>query len=160
MTAEANAATIKRFYDAFDRCDGETMAACYAPGAHFEDPAFPDLNGDEPGLMWTMLTSRADDLKVELASYDADETTGRANWIPTYTFAKTGNHVVNDIEAKFRFNEQGLITEHIDHFDFHKWSRQALGLPGLLFGWTPFLQKAVQKQAGAQLEQFKADRSG
>lgn len=160
MSAEANAATIKRFYEAFDRCDGDTMAACYAPDAHFEDPAFPDLNGDEPGQMWKMLTSRADDLDVQLASHDADATSGRANWIATYTFAKTGNKVVNDIEASFRFDGEARIVEHIDTFGFHRWSRQALGLPGLLLGWTPIMQKAVQKQAGAQLDDYIAGQSG
>ena len=29
---------IDRFYAAFDRKDGDAMAACYAPGARFSDP--------------------------------------------------------------------------------------------------------------------------
>jgi len=32
------------------------MTACYAPGAHFRDPAFGDLEGEEIGSMWRMLT--------------------------------------------------------------------------------------------------------
>ena len=79
--SEANRETIKRFYAAFDAHDGETMAACYAPDVHFSDPVFPDLNGDEAGDMWRMLTGRAEDLAVELASHDADEASGTANWI-------------------------------------------------------------------------------
>ena len=51
----ANAALINRFYEAFARQDGETMAACYAPDAHFHDPVFQDLHGDEVGAMWRML---------------------------------------------------------------------------------------------------------
>jgi len=31
---------IQRFYAAFDRRDGDAMAACYAPGARFSDPVF------------------------------------------------------------------------------------------------------------------------
>src|SRR5687767_1470425 len=56
---DVNAYLIERFYAAFDARDGDAMAACYAPGAHFSDPVFPDLNGDEPGAMWRMLTSQA-----------------------------------------------------------------------------------------------------
>lgn len=47
MSAEANQATIERFYEAFGQCNGTAMTACYAPGAHFRDPAFGDLEGDQ-----------------------------------------------------------------------------------------------------------------
>jgi ketosteroid isomerase-like protein len=155
MSAAENGALIERFYAAFDRHDGETMAACYAPDARFSDPAFGELHGEQVGGMWRMLTGRAEDLDVELAEHDADETTGRAHWIAHYTF-RTGRKVINDIEAKFRF-ENGLIAEHDDSFDFHKWSRQALGPPGLLLGWTPLLRGKVQKEARAGLDEFLAE---
>ena len=47
--AAANKLLIERFYAAFAAGDGEAMAACYAPDAHFADPVFPDLRGSEPG---------------------------------------------------------------------------------------------------------------
>ena len=46
---------IERFYAAFDRKDGDAMAACYAPGARFSDPVFGELRGEQPGAMWRML---------------------------------------------------------------------------------------------------------
>jgi ketosteroid isomerase-like protein len=152
--SDANRSLIRTFYEAFDRHDGDAMAALYAPDARFSDPVFPDLRGERPGQMWRMLTSRAEDLRVELPSHEAHGDTGSANWIATYTF-RTGRKVVNDIEATFRF-ENGLIAEHDDEFDFWRWSRQALGVPGLLLGWTPLLQRKVQQQAGADLEKFAA----
>jgi ketosteroid isomerase-like protein len=155
-----NAEVIRAFYEAFDRHDGDAMAAMYAPEARFSDPVFPDLRGREPGQMWRMLTSRSEDLKVELPSHSTDGDTGKANWVATYTFDRTGRKVVNDIDATFRF-ENGLIAEHDDDFDFWRWSRQALGAPGLLLGWTPLLRRKVQQQAGAQLEKFiAADEAG
>jgi ketosteroid isomerase-like protein len=60
--AHPNDELIQRFYAAFDRCDGEAMAACYAPDARFDDPVFPGLRGAEPGQLWRMLTARATDL--------------------------------------------------------------------------------------------------
>jgi ketosteroid isomerase-like protein len=152
---EDNDELITRFYAAFDRRDGAAMAACYKPDAHFHDPAFGDLSGTQAGAMWRMLTGRAADLHVELAEHAADDTTGSARWIATYTFAQTGRKVVNDIQARFRFAD-GLIAEHIDSFDFWKWSRQALGPPGLLLGWTPMLRAKVNKQARAGLDEFMA----
>ena len=65
-----DADVVQRFYAAFDRRDGEAMAAAYAPDAHFQDPVFGDLTGAEAGAMWRMLTRTARDLKVELAEHD------------------------------------------------------------------------------------------
>ena len=146
---------IERFYEAFGRRDGDAMATCYAPSSRFSDPAFGELTGEEAGAMWRMLTGRAEDLQIELAEHDGDGTHGTARWIARYTFARTGRPVVNDVRATFRF-EDGLIAEHDDRFGFHRWSRQALGTPGLLFGWTPFLRAAVRKQARGELERFMA----
>jgi ketosteroid isomerase-like protein len=152
-----NEELLDRFYGAFAQLDAETMAACYAPGATFSDPVFPNLSGDEPGDMWRMLTARAQDFRVELAERSAGDATGTAHWIAHYTFAQTGRPVVNDVHATFRFAD-GLIVDHRDSFDFHRWARQALGPPGLLLGWTPFLRKKVQAQARAGLDDFRARR--
>ena len=132
------------------------MASLYAPGARFSDPVVPDLRGDRPGKMWKMLTGASDDLRVELLEHDADEVTGSAHWLATYTFTQTGRKVKNDVRASFRFAEDGQIVDHRDEFSFHAWSRQALGTPGLLLGWTPVLRGATQKKARASLDQFMA----
>jgi hypothetical protein len=82
-----NAELIARLYGAFDRRDGDAMAACYAPDARFNDPVFGDLSGTE---------------------------------------------------------------------GFWQWSRQALGTPGLVLGWTPLLRRKVGSQARAGLDAFIA----
>ncbi|MEK6328692.1 MAG: nuclear transport factor 2 family protein [Actinomycetota bacterium] len=152
---EANAELIRRFYAAFAGRDGGVMAELYAPDARFSDPVFPDLRGSEPGAMWRMLTGRADDLKVELVEHEADGDQGSARWVAHYTFTQTGRPVRNDVRASFRF-ANGLIAEHRDEFDFHRWSRQALGAPGLLLGWTPLLRASVRRRARAGLDEFIA----
>ena len=159
MSAERNLETIRRFYAAFDAHDGETMAACYAPDVSFSDPVFPDLQGEEAADMWRMLTGRAEDLAVELASSDADDRTGRANWIAHYTF-RTGRAVVNDIDATFAFDASGLITEHHDSFDFWRWTRMALGPIGVALGWSPIVQGKVRSEAAAGLADFRKGRAG
>src|SRR3954447_25005475 len=112
MTQATNTTLIEDFYDAFARRDGEGMAACYAPDAHFSDPVFTDLRGDEPGAMWRMLTGQAKDLTVELVEHDAGEDGGSARWIARYNFTRTGRPVVNDVRARFRFTSDGRIAEH------------------------------------------------
>ena len=149
----ANKLLIERFYAAFAAGDGEGMAACYGPGARFADPVFPDLRGAEPGAMWRMLTSAPGEVKIELLEHEADEGTGTAHWLAHYTFSQTGRPVVNDVKARFRF-EDGLIADHQDDFDFWRWSRQALGPVGLLLGWTPMVRSKVRRMAADRLAQF------
>jgi ketosteroid isomerase-like protein len=152
VSADANRALIERFYEAFGRCDGAEMTACYAADAHFRDPAFGDLHGDEVGAMWRMLTERATDLVIELHEHDAGEDRGTAHWIARYTFTG-GRPVVNDIGATFRF-ANGLIADHVDEFDFRRWARQALGPSGIAVGLLPPLRKAAGRKARAQLDEF------
>jgi ketosteroid isomerase-like protein len=151
--AHPNDELIQRFYAAFDRHDGDEMAACYTPDALFSDPVFQDLKDAEPGAMWRMLTGASDDLRVELLEHEADDDRGSARWLAHYTFTQTGRHVDNDVRASFRFRD-GLIAEHRDDFSFHRWARQALGPTGLLLGWTPIVQGGVRKRARARLDEF------
>jgi ketosteroid isomerase-like protein len=159
MGAEANRATIERFYAAFGECNGAAMTACYAPEAHFRDPAFGDLHGSDIGAMWRMLTGRATDLKIELHEHEADDASGLAHWIARYTFS-TGRPVVNDIRATFRFDENGLIADHVDDFDFRRWAKQALGPTGNLVAILPPLRSKARAKALDQLETFKREETG
>jgi ketosteroid isomerase-like protein len=159
MSAEANRATIERFYEAFGRCDGSAMTACYTPDAHFRDPAFGDLEGEEVGAMWRMLTARATDLEIELREHEAGEETGSAHWIARYTFS-TGRPVVNDIQARFRFAPDGRIADHVDEFDFRAWAKQALGPSGHLVALLPPLRSKARAKALQQLASFRMEETG
>lgn len=154
-----NAQLIETFYRAFQQCDAEAMAACYADDIVFSDPAFPDLRGRDAGDMWRMLTSRAVNFSLVFDGVEADDARGRAHWVATYTFSQTGNTVVNDINAQFEFRN-GKIVKHTDDFDLWKWARQALGTKGTLLGWTPMVKNAIRQQAakGLALFQSKASR--
>ncbi len=148
-----NTQLITRFYTAFQRRDAAAMAACYHADIRFSDPVFPDLRGAQAGAMWAMLCARGKDLRIEFREVDADEGAGRAQWDAWYTFSATGRAVVNRIEARFEFRD-GRIVRHVDAFSFWTWARQALGTPGLLLGWSPFLRGKVRARAAAGLAQF------
>jgi ketosteroid isomerase-like protein len=159
MPDDANRATIERLYAAFGDCNGTAMTACYAPGAHFRDPAFGDLEGDDIGAMWRMLTGRAKDLKIELREHDAGEDSGSAHWIARYTFS-TGRPVVNDVQATFRFAENGQVVDHVDDFDFRLWAKQALGPSGHLVSLLSPLRAKARAKALSQLETYKREETG
>ncbi|MEG1041152.1 MAG: nuclear transport factor 2 family protein [Pseudomonas sp.] len=152
--SEANTALITHFYQAFQRLDAEAMVACYSDDIIFSDPAFGTLRGKDAGDMWRMLTSRAKDFTLTFDSVRADGRSGTAHWVATYLFSQTGRVVVNDIQARFVIRD-GKICEHHDHFDLWRWSRQALGLPGMLLGWSPLLRNKVRAQALKGLHTFQ-----
>jgi hypothetical protein len=159
MSAEANRETIERLYQAFGQRNGAAMTACYAIGAHFRDPAFGDLEGEDVGAMWRMLTGRASDLTIELHEHEADEETGSAHWIARYTFS-TGRPVVNDIQARFRFAPDAKIVDHVDEFDFRNWAKQALGPSGHLVALLPPLRAKARAKAVEQLEAYRREETG
>jgi ketosteroid isomerase-like protein len=150
----SNADLIERFYGSLSAKDGVAMAERYAADATFEDPAFGQLDAQDVGAMWRMLTSRAGDLTVEVSEITADDETGSARWIAHYTFTQTGRPVVNDIRASFRFAD-GLIAQHRDRFAWWRWARQALGAPGLLLGWNPLFHSAVRNKARETLAEYR-----
>jgi ketosteroid isomerase-like protein len=153
-----NATLIQQFYSAFQRLDAETMAACYAQDIQFSDPVFTSLEGGEAGDMWRMLASRAQNFSLTFEAIEADDQHGQAVWIASYTFTQTNRTVVNHIRAKFVFKD-GKIIRHQDHFDLWRWARQALGLKGILFGWTPFVQEAIRTQASRGLAAFRRKKT-
>jgi len=142
-----------RFYAAFARRDHATMAACYAPGAQFSDPVFPDLRGERIGLMWRMLCERGTDLRVEWAPPRESDGILTTDWQAWYTFRATGRPVHNRIAASMVVQD-GLIVRHRDTFGFHRWAAQALGWKGRLLGWTPLVRGAVRREAARALEKF------
>lgn len=150
-----NRQVIERFYEAFARRDAEGMNACYHPEVSFSDPVFSGLKGDEARAMWTMLCERGKDLVVTHRDVRAEGERGWAHWEATYTFSATGRKVLNVIDAEFRFAD-GLILEHHDSFDLYAWTRMALGLPGLLLGWSPIVQNKVRRTAAESLRRYMA----
>ena len=148
-----NEQLISDFYRAFQAKDFKSMQRCYRDDASFSDPVFLNLSASEVRAMWQMLISASNDLKIEFSEVSADDRVGRCTWQAWYTFSSTGNKVHNVIQADFSFRE-GKILSHIEKFDFWRWSKMALGTPGLLLGWTPFILNKVRKTARKRLESF------
>lgn len=143
---------IRALYHGLQRRDVAAIAACYHPEAVFRDEVF-DLRGRRVPAMWHMLVEGGKDMAIEFRDVRSEGERGSAHWEARYSFSSTGRKVHNVIESEFRF-EDGLIVEQRDRFPFWRWSRMALGMPGLLLGWTPFLRAKVRKRAAANLAKF------
>ena len=136
-----NRQLIERFYQAFQKGDAKGMAACYHEEITFEDPAFGQLQGPAVAGMWQMLIERSKgDLTITFGDVEASENRGSARWEAHYHFSKAKRPVHNKIFAQFEFQD-GKIIRHRDRFNFWKWSSMALGWPGRLLGFTPYLRE-------------------
>jgi len=149
-------ALIESFYQSFANLDAEGMAACYHKEIIFEDPAFGVLKGEKAANMWRMLceSQKGKDFRVVFSNIKADERNGNAHWEAFYTFSKTDRKVHNIIEAEFEFRD-GKIIKHTDSFDLYRWARQALGISGLLIGWSPYFKGKLQTQTNRLLARFE-----
>ncbi|MFY0650802.1 MAG: nuclear transport factor 2 family protein [Cyclobacteriaceae bacterium] len=154
---DINLDIIRKFYDSFAKGDAEGMASCYHEKLKFQDPAFGVLNAQDAKAMWSMLLSRGRSPEITYHDEWADDESGKVIWEARYEFGPQKRKVHNRISAKFKF-ENGLIIEHTDSFDFWRWSRMALGMPGLLLGWTPIIQNKVRKRVLGLLAKYKADK--
>jgi ketosteroid isomerase-like protein len=149
-----NTETIERFYTAFARLDARAMNDCYAAEVVFSDPVFMILKNDEVRSMWEMLCKNAKDFKLSFSDIEElDEEYATVRWTATYIFSKTGKKVTNRIKAFMKLKD-GAIIEHSDAFRLSTWIGQALGWKGVLFGWTGFMKRAVQKNARKSLEKY------
>jgi len=144
---------IKVFYTSFQNLDWRGMLACYRDDVFFYDPVFENLQGPEVRAMWEMLLSRAKDLKLQFSDIQSDGQYVSCHWTATYTFTQTGRLVVNRVTARFTIHE-GKIVEHYDDFSLWRWSRQALGWTGLLFGWSSLFQRAIRRNVRKSLDRF------
>lgn len=154
-----NEQLIRDFYAAFAKRDAVGMAACYHRDNAFSDPAFPMLRGKEATAMWAMLCARGKDLEIILGDVAGDAEGGRAHWEAKYTFSQTGRLVHNKIDAVFAFRD-GKIIRHVDSFGFWRWSSQALGGIGMLFGWFGPLKAMVRKKAAKSLQDYMEKNAG
>jgi len=136
-----NAQLLNRLFSALDRGDAQSMGACYAEDASFEDIAFR-LNGRrEIQAMWEMIAE-----VKPLSTFTvlrADDSSGEVDLLDSYTYRDTGRRVENPIRSSFRFRD-GLIIRHEDRCDALRWGIQALGpVKGALSWLLPFQRRTM-----------------
>ncbi|MCB0283597.1 MAG: nuclear transport factor 2 family protein [Calditrichae bacterium] len=146
-------AIVDTFYKSFALRDYKTMQSFYHEDATFSDPVFNVLKSNQLKAMWHMLCERGKDLTITHGTIGYFDNSARVTWKATYTFSKTGRIVHNEIDARFFFKDDKII-QHFDNFDLWKWMRMALGTPGLILGWSGFMQEKVQTEARKGLDSF------
>lgn len=150
---ESNQALLEKFYKALQAKNAAGLAECYHPEAEFTDEVFQNLKGKEVSAMWKMLFERGGDMTLIYRDVKATQQSGEGYWEATYTYSQTGRRVINRINSAFQFKD-GLVFQQRDTFDLWRWARQALGIKGLLLGWSSPVQKTIRGRAHQLLENY------
>lgn len=152
--AAAHEIIINRFYEGLQNLDARQMNACYSDNIAFFDPMFELLHGDAAKAMWRMLCKNAKDFSLEFGNiHDLGDDYYTCEWTASYTFSKTRRRVINKAKAHMKI-ENGQITEHSDAWSLAKWSEQAIGLSGKLFGWFGMYRRRLKNEARQNLLAF------
>jgi hypothetical protein len=156
---------VGRFFEALALSDWQTMARCYHDKASFSDPIYPDLREERIVYMWHELLAAATDnapkekstnrlnltdLLLEYRILFGDERKAQVQWTATYRYGKRS--VRNEVLSTLAIWDDKIVRQ-VDEYNFWSWSRQALGLPGLVFGAMPWYQRSVQRSAQSRLVQ-------
>ena len=151
----SNEQLIEEFYSGFAAGNSTTMCSCYHPEVVFRDPVFGVLEANDVKDMWQMLLEKSHGLlHIKFSNVISEDIHGSADWTADYVFSSTRRRIINNIHAEFEFKD-GLIYRHVDQFNLYNWSKQALGLKGILLGWTPFFKKKLQQQALQSLRSYQ-----
>jgi hypothetical protein len=126
------------------------MQACYAEDAQFDDEVFTLAAAPDRRHVAHAVHGHARQGPRRLEAGDTRHHRPQRALGRALPFSATGRWCINRIDAEFEFDKHGLILRHRDRFDFWAWSRQALGVPGLILGWTPLFRKQVQAQGRGQ----------
>jgi ketosteroid isomerase-like protein len=147
---------ITTFYQAFANQDAEAMVACYAPDVVFEDPAFGRLEGKDAHDMWRMLMLRGGGAtEVSFGDVWSEGERASTDWMARYNYGPKGRMVINEVHAEFVIKD-GKIVNHLDTFNLYRWARQALGLNGLLLGWSAFFKARMHETTRGLLDSYQA----
>ncbi len=149
-----NTETIYHFYSSLQEGNIEDLLSCYDPQVRFSDPAFGELQGEHAHYMWRMLVSKmSSEIKIDVNHvYDQN---GRihCSWTADYAFGKKQRKVHNVVSSTFTFKNNRIIT-HDDFFDLWSWTRQALGAPGYLLGWSSLMQRKMVERNQLYLKKY------
>ncbi|KAG8793616.1 hypothetical protein FRC16_010881 [Serendipita sp. 398] len=157
MSVTSGEQLVEKYLAAYKAYDLAAMDACTDPEFTFSDPAFPSLNSKQAKGMFSMFVNNREKNKMELEYKDIKKGINDLTYTATYTvrYIFTGRPVTNVIQSTFTISPtSNLLLSQVDAFPFYTWAKQALGLPGLLLGWTGYLQSQVQHNAGQSLEKY------
>lgn len=143
---------VARFYTAFSKLNAAEMLDCYEADILYNDPIFGLLQADKVHAMWQMICNNASNMSCNFGNIQqVDDEYITCNWKTSYFFKPLNKRVVYDAKAYMKI-VNGKITEHSDGYRLSTWIRKTYGFPGMLLGWSGFMQKKVQKRYRLQLK--------
>lgn len=163
--AMSNQETVKRFLQAYQDHDYQTMQNCLAAGTRFSDYAFKEITGARVKAMWHWFCIPYGDRKepIGVPDFEIISSSGEtviAKYRVDYFYGKKQRPVNYVIKSVFTL-EGEKITRQEDSFaeiSEYQFAKLAFGPPLEWLAPTPFLRMLVRKVAGGKLADFVKDK--
>lgn len=132
------AASLARYAAAFEQLTPErldALAALFAPTARFKDP-FNDVRGRAAvRAVFAHMFEQLDEPRFEVTAQALDGAVALLHW--RFRFRLRGAARARCIEgmSRVQFDAQGLVSEHVDHWDPAEQVYAGLPLLGALLRW-------------------------
>lgn len=154
-----NKVLIEKFYTCLQQSDSDGMLSCYSNDIVYYDPMYDLLRGHEVISMWELFLKSTKNFTLEYSNItDLGDNYYTCDWTASYIYSDTGKRVA-DIGKAHMKTENGFITEHSDARSLHKWSEQAIGITGKLFGWAGFFRRRIKNDARRALLKYTMEQS-
>lgn len=141
----------EHFFGALQRHDVDALVRFYAHEAEFFHPLLGRLTQLQVSAAWRRFVQLTPDLSVRFRIEQVGPGAAEASWTQSYLFHLTGRRVSVSGTSQFLLGRQGgrlQIIKQIDQCDRRQWSRQALGMKGLLLsfvpGWRTFVENELR----------------
>lgn len=141
-----NELLLTKFFEYLNAHNLERIASCYHEEATFHDIAFNLKGKKQIYAMWDMICSVnkdniPSDIKVHIERLSANDATGSAVVLESYTYRDNNKKVHNKINSTFEFRD-GLIYKQNDDCDPVSWANQAFGgIRGFIAGHIEFVRR-------------------
>jgi ketosteroid isomerase-like protein len=147
----ANWTLVEQHYKAIQAKDADAILAVYAADCRIDHPLIGRMSKDEFSKAVQAFIRQTPDYELEFQISHAGAQRVDAEWALTHVFHLTGR-TIRLAGATTYFLSANRITRHIDQFDRRAWSRQAMGMTGLVLsfvpGWRSFVERELRRALG------------
>jgi hypothetical protein len=148
---KANWTLVEQLFKAFQSKDTDAIFATYAADCQFDHPLIGRLSKNEFSMAIRAFMRATPDYELAFQINHTDAKRVDVEWTITHIFHLTAK-VIKQHGTTTCFLSNNRIVQQIDKFDRRAWSRQAMGMTGLVLsfvpGWRSFIERELRRALG------------
>jgi hypothetical protein len=148
---KVNWTIIDRLFKAFQSKDADAILAAYSAKCQFNHPLIGCMSKDEFSKAVQIFIRETPDYELAFQINHVSAKRVEVEWTMTHIFHLTGR-IIKQNGKTTCFLSANSVVRQIDQFDRRIWSRQAMGVTGLVLsfvpGWKSFIERELRNTLG------------